>query len=248
MNKISKKDWFKDWFDSPYYHLLYQNRDEKEAEVFINNLIGFLKFENKTKLLDLACGKGRHAFYLSQFDFIVYGADLATKSIEEAKNLEKENLKFFVHDMRNELLHDEFDGVFNLFTSFGYFDNQIDNKKVLDSIYNALKTNGLLVVDFMNVSKVVQNLVINEQKTCSGVTFSITRCEDGKHIYKNIEFESESGIESHTERVQQLYLNDFKSLLSSSGFNIEQTFGNYQLERFDENTSDRLIIIARKNA
>ena len=59
-------EWFKDWFDSPYYHILYKDRNFDEAEQFINNLLTFLKPETNSRFLDLGCGKGRHSVFLNK--------------------------------------------------------------------------------------------------------------------------------------------------------------------------------------
>ena len=59
-------EWFKNWFNSPYYHILYKERDSYEAEYFIDNLIIYLKIAENSKIIDIACGKGRHSIYLEQ--------------------------------------------------------------------------------------------------------------------------------------------------------------------------------------
>ena len=89
----SKKEWFESWFDTSYYHTLYKHRDHKEAEVFMKNLVNYLNLSNNASLLDLACGKGRHAIYLNSLGFQVTGVDLSKNSIEKAKRHENETLK-----------------------------------------------------------------------------------------------------------------------------------------------------------
>ena len=88
--------------------------------------------------------------------------------------------------MRDPLSINYFDAVFNLFTSFGYFDDYSDNEKVIRSIHQMLKAEGILVLDFMNSEKAISTLVLNEIKNEDGIEFSINRNYDGKHIYKNI--------------------------------------------------------------
>ena len=75
------KDWFKDWFNSPYYHLLYKNRDDNEARSFMDVLLQKLNMKEGSCILDLACGKGRHSKYLNEKGFDVTGVDLAKESI-----------------------------------------------------------------------------------------------------------------------------------------------------------------------
>jgi 2-polyprenyl-3-methyl-5-hydroxy-6-metoxy-1,4-benzoquinol methylase len=242
-----EKAWFASWFDTDYYHILYKNRNEDEAKVFITNLLNYLKLPKNSQCLDLACGKGRHARFLSENNLDVLGVDLSENSINLAKPLENEKLRFEVQDMRESFCTAKFDAVFNLFTSFGYFDHQEDNTKVLNAIHEMLKTDGKVVIDFMNAHKVVKNLVKKEIKTEKDIKFNITRSYDGSHIFKNIVFEADGQNHNYTERVQALYLDDFKKLLQKTGFTIEAVFGNFQLHPFEQDTSDRLILIARKS-
>ena len=244
---MKKKEWFETWFDSHYYHLLYQNRNNEEASLFIGNLITALKLPENSKLLDLACGKGRHSVTLANHGYDVTGVDLSTNSIDSAKNFEHEHLRFSVQDMRVPFATNEFDAVLNLFTSFGYFDDLNDNEKVIVAIREMLKANGLLVIDFMNSMSVIDQLVTSEKKTIEGIQFSIEREYDGSHIYKHIRFSDQEKDFHFTERVQALMYSDFKCLLEAQGFEIIRTFGNFDLMDFDPKTSDRLILIAQRS-
>ena len=146
-------NWYEKWFNTKYYHILYANRDYEEAKLFINNLASHLKLKKNTKIIDIACGNGRHAIYLNLLGYDVTGIDLSKKNIESASKSSKKNLQFFVHDMRKLFKQNEYDLAVNLFTSFGYFDKDSDNEKALLSIANNIKTEGLVVIDFMNVKK-----------------------------------------------------------------------------------------------
>ena len=80
--------WFEDWFNTPYYHILYKDRDYKEAENFISNLTKELKLPTDSSIIDLACGKGRHSVFLNQLGFEVLGVDLSEESILHNKQFE----------------------------------------------------------------------------------------------------------------------------------------------------------------
>ncbi len=242
---IMKNEWFKDWFNTSYYHILYKNRNENEAENFINKLVSFLKIPQESKVLDLACGKGRHSITLNKLGMDVIGADLASESIKVAKQWETENLKFIVHDMREPILNHEFQAVFNLFTSFGYFDDQSENLKVINAIHTQLNTNGLFIIDFMNCKKVIDNLVKKEIKEIDGIQFNIERSVDANHIFKNISFNDKGSDYEFTERVQTISKADFIKLFENK-FEVLHTFGDFELNPFDENNSDRLIFITKK--
>lgn len=243
---MEKSEWFETWFDTKYYHTLYKNRDNKEAEQFISNLISLLKIPQGSKVLDLACGKGRHSLTLYTHGYHVLGVDLSPSSIEQASYFENENLSFQVHDMRQIIPNQQFKGIFNLFTSFGYFDSVEDNLRVLISMHEMLEEDGVLVIDFMNATKVVSQLVTEEVKVVDDITFNITRKFDGNHIFKYIQFSADGEEKKFMERVQALKLNDFQKLLESVGFVITDTFGNFELKPFNEQDSDRLILIAKK--
>ncbi|MGL4598779.1 MAG: class I SAM-dependent methyltransferase, partial [Bacteroidia bacterium] len=142
MNASPKNsNWFASWFDSPYYHLLYRNRNQDEAAQFIRKLGNFLAVLPASHALDLACGKGRHAVQLHKLGLRVTGIDLSPESIVEARKLEQEGLEFFEHDMRRPFRINYFDYVFNLFTSFGYFQSKRDNQLAISGMIKALKPN-----------------------------------------------------------------------------------------------------------
>lgn len=245
---MAEKEWFESWFDTPYYHLLYKDRDHDEAKRFIENLVKELNIKPGAKVLDLACGKGRHSVTLNELGFDVMGVDLSQNSISEATSSGNPTLEFLVHDMRFPIPQQKFDVVFNLFTSFGYFDDIKENASVIHSIRTMLREGGLLVIDFMNAVKVINGLVENETKVIDGIRFDIKRSYDGTHIYKNIHFLADGQEHDYTERVQALKLSDFKVLLESEGFTILRTFGSIDLADFNEDRSDRLILIAEKDS
>ena len=239
-------NWFAEWFDSQYYHTLYKNRDEKEAQVFIDNLAHHLQIKKGSKLIDIACGKGRHAKRFNSLGFDVVGVDLSPNSIATAKQNENTTLTFAVHDMRQVYQKNYFDVVTNLFTSFGYFNNNQDEKKSISAMAANLKSGGLLIIDFMNIKKVIANLVASEQKTIDDITFDIRRKMENKHIIKDIHI-IEGTIQEHfQEKVKALTLADFSNFISSENLRIIDIFGNYKLEDFNASNSDRLIIIAKK--
>ncbi len=236
------KNWFASWFDSPYYHILYKDRDYEEAQLFMDNITNYLNLPDDAKILDLACGKGRHSIYLSELGYNVTGADLSENSIREAKKSEKPNLRFIQHDMR-EACSEKYDAVFNLFTSFGYFDDDADNLRTLIAIKESLTDSGFAVIDFMNVEKVIKNLVPAEVKTVGGIDFDIKRYHIDDHIYKEIKFEDDGKQFHFTEKVQALTLEDFESMMEQAGIYMLDTFGDYKLRKFHKEESDRLIMI-----
>jgi len=237
-------EWFEDWFNSKYYHILYQNRDEKEAENFIQNLSQFFKKEDK--IIDIACGAGRHTLFLSELGYHTTGIDLSQESIKSAKEKSKGKIPFEVWDMRKCYKKQEFDVALNLFTSFGYFENNEDDLSAIKAMSDNLKEEGILIIDFLNSKKVIDNLVKKETKVIEGVQFNISRKVEDGFIIKNIEVIHDGEKMSFQEKVKALTKDDFSELLTFAGLQIIDTFGNYKLDEFNYQTSDRLIIIAKK--
>ena len=235
-------NWYSSWFDTPYYHILYKDRNYREAQVFMDNLTHYLNLPEKAMVLDLACGKGRHSIYLNQLGFTVLGADLSENSITEANKNTNETLHFKVHDMR-EPFEEKFDAIFNLFTSFGYFENDEDNLTTLKAIKESLSEYGFAVIDFMNVAQVLETLVPEETKTVDGIDFHIKRYLKEGHIYKEIDFEDKGQKFHFTEKVKALTLKDFEELMEEAGIYLLDIFGDYKLKKFHKTESERLIMI-----
>lgn len=238
----AQKQWYVSWFDTPFYHILYKDRDHQEAEMFMDNLTNYINLPEGGKLLDLACGKGRHSIYLNSLGYDVTGVDLSENSIEEAKKFANDRLRFEVHDMTIPY-PDTFDAVFNLFTSFGYFEDDSCNLKTIKAIKSELNSTGFGVIDFMNVDFVLQNLVEEDIKTVEGIDFHQQRKLIDGHIVKTITFNVEDENYQFQERVKALTLKDFENLFEQAGVYLLDVFGDYKLGKYHPNTSERMIMI-----
>jgi SAM-dependent methyltransferase len=243
-NSIAKnsENWFSTWFDSPYYHILYKNRNEEEAQVFMDNVTHYLNMPENGTILDLACGKGRHSIYLNKLGYQVTGVDLSENSIAVANESSNESLRFKTHDMR-EPMNETYDAVFNLFTSFGYFDTYEDNIKTLKAIKDSINEYGFGVIDFFNADFIIENLVAEETKEIDGITFNIKRFVENKKIIKEIRFEDKGETYNFTEKVSAFTLSDFESMMEEAGIFLLEIFGDYKLRKFYKTQSERLIMI-----
>ena len=209
-------------------------------------MVRHLQIPEGGRLIDIACGKGRHAAYFNSLGFDVVGIDLSPNNIRLAKKKENLTLQFSVHDMRKIYHKENFDIATNLFTSFGYFEKDTDEQKTINAMASNLKSEGFLVLDFMNVEKVIANLLAKEQKIIDGIIFDINRELKDGHIIKNICITD--GTEKHyfEEKVKALTLTNFTTLISKAGLKIIDIFGNYKLDSFNPINSERLILICNK--
>lgn len=247
--KNNKASWFREWFDTSFYHQLYANRDENEAAHFVNNLLDELQPAEHSLMLDLGCGAGRHSRQLASHGFDVIGLDLAASSIGEARKVHVPGLQFYRHDMRLPFCISRFNYVFSFFTSFGYFRNAEENNEVIKNIAMSLKPKGILMMDYLNVNYSEDHQVDKEMKEIDGLLYHITRWNNDTHFYKKISIDIIPREESFefTEQVEKLRLVDFDILFKRNGLKLKKVFGDYSLNEYDAEYSPRLIMIVEKD-
>ena len=243
-----QQSWFKDWFNSPYYHQLYFKRDDNEAEAFIDKLINYLKPPAGSTMLDVACGKGRHSIQLANKGFDVTGIDLSDDSINEALQYQNDKLHFYKHDMRLPFWINYYDYAFNFFTSFGYFKTKREHDNAIRTIAQAIKKDGIFVMDFLNVHYAEDHLVHQSEKEIEGINFIITKWYDETHFYKKIVVEDEALQEPlvYTEKVAKFSLGDFTEMFAYQGMQMQEVFGDYDFGNYDVRKSPRMLMIAKK--
>ncbi len=245
---MALKEWFREWFSSPYYDLLYHKRNEQEAAAFVKILVQHLQPTAGSKILDVGCGKGRHAKVLAALGFDVTGIDLSEPFINEAKKSETDNLHFFQHDIRLPFYINYFDYAFNFFTSFGYFHTRREHDAAMRTITQSLTETGTFVIDYLNTHYVEDHLVPGEETTIFEVPFHLTRWHDEEHFYKQIQIRDSDASLRHlaTEKVAKFSLGDFTDMLAYQQMQVREVFGDYQLGSYDVRKSPRMIIIAKK--
>lgn len=240
--------WYQEWFNSPYYHLLYFKRDEAEARKFIDALTDHLHPQKSSLMLDVACGRGRHSRILAEKGFDVTGIDLATESIRFAKKFESENLHFFVHDMRLPFWINYFNYAFNFFTSFGYFETRREHENAVRTIAQSIKLHGVFVLDYLNMHYAEDHFVPNAELKIDGINFVISKWFDERYFYKKIVVEDEKNTTplEFREKIVKFSLGDFTEMLSYHGLQVTEVFGDYQFSNYHVKKSPRMIIISKK--
>jgi 2-polyprenyl-3-methyl-5-hydroxy-6-metoxy-1,4-benzoquinol methylase len=241
-------NWFQDWFNSPYYHQLYFKRDVVEADQFIGRLVGYLKPAPGVTMLDVACGRGRHARSLAAMGYDVTGIDISADSIHEALHFEQNNLHFYVHDMRLPFRVNYYRFAFNFFTSFGYFNTEREHYNAIRTIAQSLSPGGVLVLDYLNVHYAEDHLVHKQDTQIEGVNYFITKWFDETHFFKKVVVEDEqlkTPLE-FMEKVAKFSLGDFNDMFAFHQLQLQEVFGDYEFANYDVKKSPRMIMVARK--
>lgn len=245
---MEDKEWFRAWFDSPFYHKLYFEHNENKARALVRSLLDFLQPDPGSLLVDIGCGRGRHSRLLAEHGYDVTGTDLSFPSIEYAKQFESEKLHFFQHDMRLPMWINYFDLAFNFYTSFGYFATRREHDNAVGSIMKSLKPGGMVLFDFLNVHYVEEHLVVHEIKEMDNTQFEIYRWMTEDHFFKKILITDPAldHRQEYTEKVAKFSLGDFTDMLSFQKMQVVNVFGDHQLNPYDVVKTPRMMVLARK--
>jgi SAM-dependent methyltransferase len=245
---MQANEWFRIWFSSPYYDLLYCKRDNEEAADLVDKLVNKLQIPEHSFVLDAACGRGRYSVALASRGFNVTGIDISPVAVTAAKQNERENLHFYLHDLRLPFHINYFKYAFNFFTSFGYFKTMREHNDAMRSLSHSLKINGCLTIDYLNVHYTEEHLKYSEVIEINGVIFNIERWCDEDCFYKRIQVNDtiKNIQEVFTEQVEKFSLGDFTDMLSYQGLQVEDVFGDYELNNYHVKKSPRMIVVAKK--
>jgi SAM-dependent methyltransferase len=237
-------DWFEEWFGQDYLDI-YQHRDETEAERAIELIATNLAGRQIDRVLDLACGAGRHTKVLRERWWTV-GLDLSMSLLRVARR-ESPDGPYVRADMRElPFAEESFDLVVNLFTSFGYFDDDSEHVRVLSCLSEAMRHGGTLVIDYLNASRVRRELVPYDERVENGITIEQKRTisPDGRFVEKTIALR-ERGKE-YIERVRLLSPPDLQRMLITAGFKVVRLFGDYGGADWTEDSPRTILFASRQ--
>jgi SAM-dependent methyltransferase len=251
-------DWYKSWFSTQDYLELYKHRDNTDASKIVSLIFNHINLPEGSSVLDLACGNGRHSVLLAEKGMKVTGIDLSDYLISQAcsKKLTDykdfaENLSFEIRDMRDIDHENNFDMVVNLFSSFGYFEDDKENEKVINSISRSLRKGGYFVLDFLNKDYLENRLVPFDVKRTEGKIIVQVREVKNSFVYKHIlifknSVEEYPALAQFTERIRLYTEENFRNMLAKNGLKVINVFGDFAGSKYDRNDSERLIIFSQK--
>ena len=251
--------WYKSWFNTQDYLDLYKHRDTNDARKIVTLILRHITLRKESRILDLACGNGRHSILFARRGFFVHGIDLSRFLIDQANTRLKDEyqaqsrrLKFEIKDMRDIGHKNEFDLVVNIFTSFGYFEKDTDNENVIKSVSDALKPGGYFLLDFLNTRYLLKSIVpFNIKKYNGKVIIQIRNIKDS-FVFKDILILKNDAegkpphCDHYVERIRLYTHEDFERMFVKYNLRIKNVFGDYKGTSFNENRSGRLILLAQK--
>ncbi|MCF6093052.1 class I SAM-dependent methyltransferase [Microaerobacter geothermalis] len=245
MNHGDHTEWFHKSFQNDYL-LIYKHRDEESAQREVDQVISLLQLSKGEKILDLCCGNGRHSYHLAQKGFEVTGVDLSKVLLKQAKQ-KSEGLpsSFYQYDMRNVPFRNQFDAVVNLFTSFGYFQNREEDIKAIKTIHRVLRLGGRFLMDYLNPSYVLANLVPSSIRRENHLVIKETRRVEGQRVIKDILVRDDQGERTYQERVNLYSLEEMKEMLHEVGLNLDGVYGDFNGQPYSAD-SPRMILVGHK--
>ena len=236
-------EWFERWFGQRYLEL-YPHRNDEEARRGVHTLVELASLERGARVLDLACGAGRHLRPLDEAGYAAVGLDLSWPLLVEARGRQP-NARLVRGDMRwLPFRSGAFDAVASFFTSFGYFATPAEDLLVAAEIRRLLRPGGVFVLDFMNADRVADRLVPCDVQMVGGATITQRRTIENGVVIKQITVEREGDREEFEERVRLYGRDALERLLTDSGLRTDRALGDYAGEEFGSD-SPRLILYGR---
>ena len=217
-------EWFEEWFNEDYL-ALYPHRDEADATRLVALLRSTLPWALEWRVLDVACGPGRHAPAITAAGARCFGLDLSMALLRRARTVT--GIPLVRADMRRIPVRPRsMDLAVNLFTSFGYFDDDAHHRSALAEMVSTVRRGGWFAIDFLNAPRVRASLVPAESTTLGGTQVDVTRAVsgDGRFVRKSIRAADGRKWE---ERVRLFEPEELESLLGGAGVDVSFRFGDY---------------------
>ncbi|MDF2961157.1 MAG: SAM-dependent methyltransferase [Paenibacillus sp.] len=238
-------DWYKKSFGDDYL-MVYKHRDLDGAYNEVKRMIEWLQLPSGASVLDLCCGMGRHSMALTDFGYKVTGVDLSDVLLREAEKLDtEEKVRWLQGDMREVPLTGTYDAVVNLFTSFGYFEQDDENEKVLREIHRLLSPEkGQFIIDYLNPEYVAAHLVPFSKRVEGDCTIEETRKIEDGFVRKTIVIrEPDTEERIYTEQVKLFGLDKFMGMLDNAGLEVIHVYGGYDASSYNTANSKRMIFV-----
>lgn len=240
-------DWYRVAFGE-LYPLVYARRDDAEAARVAAAFAGVMR--GAEPVLDVACGGGRHTRAFARAGILTIGVDLSEFLLVEAVERRDLRDRVVMGDMRCLPFRDGCaGGAINMFTSFGYFDDEDDNARAIGEIARVLRPGGRFLIDFLNAAAVEAVGTGTTRRREGDVDIEERRERDaaGRFLTKHVRVIPARGAEvSYRERVRLFTAPELEAMLGDAGLRVIARYGGYDAEAYVPDASPRLVLLAEK--
>lgn len=217
----------------------------------VDHIIRLTNISGKASILDLCCGIGRHAIQFSRRGFEVTGIDITPEYLAIAcDNARRENVPvdFLRGDMREEFGDNVFDLIINMFTSFGYFSDPADDRKVIGNCYQALKKNGKLLIEVIGKEVLAAHFNASEVQEFDGYKISIDNklSQDWGWLESTWNIEKDNSINELSYAHRLYSAAEMRALLSDAGFRDIKFYGDISGKSKYDHTAKLMVVVAQK--
>ena len=253
----TRKPWYEKLFERDYYDYFYVGgprgtlTEERSSEQ-VDFLVEALELPEGGRVLDLCCGHGRHAVRLAERGYRVTGLDMSAYHLRLGAKSARERgveVDWVRADMREVQGRARFDGIVNLFTAFGYFDEEREDLRVLEGVARALKPGGRFLIDLMNRDGLMGRF---RESGCD-------KGPEGGYVAEMRDFDVRTGRinvdmlyfpkagrpKKHWHSIRLYTYAELETLMARAGLRVTRAWGNYDGSEF-RLRSPRMMVLAER--
>jgi SAM-dependent methyltransferase len=242
----SHQEWFQEWFNETY-KTLYSHRHNHQAETQVDSLLNLGIINSDARILDAACGAGRHMLQFKKKKFSITGFDLSPSLLNDTV---KSRLSVIRADMRFlPYVKNQFNLITCFFSSFGYFSSQNEDVNVLKSFKDMLTSPGHIFLDLINKEHLLSTLIPEDEKVINGLHIKQSRRIKNNQVIKTIIVRNgDAEIKTYKEQVRLYSLAEITDICKSISLNIIHKFGTETGDPYHKSDSPRMALLLKKNS
>ncbi|GAC1358635.1 MAG: class I SAM-dependent methyltransferase [Ktedonobacteraceae bacterium] len=248
---MSDIPWYITFFGEDYLRLYSPFLPPQKTAREVKDIVSLLNLPVGSSILDLCCGYGRHAIPLAMQGYLMTGLDLSAVFLQQARTTAGQQgveIRWLQSDMRTIPFVSEFDAIINIFTSFGYLQNEAEDQIVLQQVQKALKPGGSFLLETVHQARVVRTISPH----------GITRYDDDLIVLEERHIDlltsrnevrvsllhPEGKRTEHRQSMRIYTLTELVRMLASAGLQVQAYYGG--LEGGPLTLDSRLVLLARK--
>lgn len=248
---MSNVPWYQSFFGEDYLRIYTPFLPAEKTAREVTNILNLLNLSPGSSILDLCCGHGRHAIPLAQRGYVMTGQDLSETFLRRARTeaeAQATKVRWTQSDMKTIPFTSEFDAVINIFTSFGYLENEEEDLVVLRQVHKALKPGGLFLLETVNQPRVIRlfspygiihyddGLIVLEERH-----IDLLRSRNEVRVTM---LHPDGQRTEHKQSVRIYTLTELTRMLEAVGLQVQAFYGD--LDGSTHTMDSRLVVLSKK--